>query len=353
MAVEFPSRAEREAKWRRDVGERIGRSRRREKVPPPDGRGRGGTRDFSGSGAGVSQTVDSRVKTISTRRQRRAFSYPGVPPRPLASPPHHHTNAHRESLGRSRLARKGSPPACVRLLALATPSPSSRRASRRRRPTRSTPSCSAAPSPRAPPSSATRPRAADRAPPRSSAAPGPSKVRDEREDRPRTRPSRRLSFARTGAPPPAGRAQMMDSKPLRRAMDSIPGGAARSNHRARANDPPFVPLPSPRVFAPRARRPPPPARASPLSLAPRLGADRRPSPPPPHARRRSVRRSATDYSLRPASSFPQVPPRLSPPARARAPPSASPRSPRSPTRPTPRTTSTGTRWVSASRRRRT
>ena len=156
------------------------------------------------------------------------------------------------------------------------------------------------------------------------------------------------------APPPSGRARMMDSKPLRRAMDSIPGGAARSHRRARANDPPFVPRPSPRVFAPRARRSPPPAaRASPLSLAPRLGADRRPSPPPPHARRRSVRRSATDYSLRPASSFPQVPPRLSPPARARAPPSASPRSPRSPTRPTPRTTSTGTRWVSASRRRRT
>ena len=349
MAVEFPSRAEREAKWRRDVGERIGRSRRREKVPPPDGRGRGGTRDFSGSGAGVSQTVDSRVKTISTRRQRRAFSYPGVPPRPLASPPHHHTNAHRASLGRSRLARKGSPPACVRLLALATPSPSSRRASRRRRPTRSTPSCSAAPSPRAPPSSATRPRAADRAPPRSSAAPGPSKVRDEREDRPRTRPSRRLFFARTGAPPlRAARGWIRNPSAAR----WIPGGAARSNHRARANDPPFVVWPSPRVFAPRARRLPP-ARASPLSLAPRLGADRRPSPPPPHARLRSVRRSATDYSLLPASSFPQVPPRLSPPARARAPPSASPRSPRSPTRPTPRTTSTGTRWVSASRRRRT
>ena len=351
MAVEFPSRAEREAKWRRDVGERIGRSRRREKVPPPDGRGRGGTRDFSGSGAGVSQTVDSRVKTISTRRQRRAFSYPGVPPRPLASPPHHHTNAHRASLGRSRLARKGSPPACVRLLALATPSPSSRRASRRRRPTRSTPSCSAAPSPRAPPSSATRPRAADRAPPRSSAAPGPSKVRDEREDRPRTRPSRRLSSP-ARARPPSGRARTTDPKPsaARWIRSRRRGAIEPSSARERpAFRPPALAAGLPRA----ARAPPPAARASPLSLAPRLGADRRPSPPPPHARRRSERRSATDYSLRPASSFPQVPPRLSPPARARAPPSASPRSPRSPTRPTPRTTSTGTRWISASRRRRT
>ena len=126
--------------------------------------------------------------------------------------------------------------------------------------------------------------AADRAPPRSSAAPGPSKVRDEREDRPRTRPSRRLSFARTGAPPPSGRARMMDSKPsAARWIRSARRGAIEPSS-ARTTR-----LSSPALAAglrARARRPPPAARASPLSLAPRLGADRRPSPPPPHARRR-------------------------------------------------------------------